>query len=165
MEGGELRLCRQTARMQPLFDELDRLGTLPEGDTNYGSPTEPDRLRSSATILVVDDERDVVDVLEAALRAEGYRVVTACNGADAIDRATALHPDVVVTDLLMPVVDGIALAKRLRADPSTRSIRIVLSSGVAEGSVRAMFKDFDAFLQKPYGLEDLRHVVAMLLES
>ena len=119
--------------------------------------------RNAPTILVVDDEREVVTALEAALRNQGYRVSTACNGADAIDQAVVHRPEVVVTDLLMPVVDGIALAKALRLNPATASARIVLSSGVSEGSVRAMFSGYDAYLQKPYELADLRDTVAGLL--
>jgi CheY-like chemotaxis protein len=113
-------------------------------------------------VLVVDDERDVLDALEAALLAQGWRVVTAVNGADALDKAQRLRPELVVTDLLMPVIDGIGLAKALRAHPSTASTCIVLCSGVSEASVRGLFDGYDAFLRKPYELEDLRRAVAVL---
>lgn len=117
------------------------------------------------TVLVVDDERDVLAALESTLVAEGYRVATATNGADAMDKATGLRPELVLTDLLMPVIDGIGLAKALRANPVTAAIRIVLCSGVSEGSVRPLFSDYDAFLQKPYGLEELRRTLATLLAA
>ena len=139
----------------------DSAAILPAPAAARGSRTEISP--AVPTILVVDDEREVVTALESALRVQGYRVATACNGSDAIDKAIKLRPEIVVTDLLMPVVDGIALAKALRLNPVTAAIRIVLSSGVAEGSVRAMFNGYDAFLQKPYEMEDLQQTVAGLL--
>jgi len=120
-------------------------------------PSEPRPL-----VLVVDDERDVLDALEAALLSQGWRVVTAVNGGEALDKALELRPDLVVTDLLMPVIDGIGLAKSLRADARTASTCIVLCSGVSEASVRGLFDGYDAFLRKPYELEDLRRAVGVL---
>jgi len=104
----------------------------------------------------------VLDALEAALLAQGWRVVTSVNGGDALDKAMQLKPDLVVTDLLMPVIDGIGLAKSLRADARTASTCIVLCSGVSEASVRGLFDGYDAFLRKPYELEDLRRAVGVL---
>jgi two-component system OmpR family response regulator len=114
-------------------------------------------------VLLVDDERDALDTLELALAPHGYLVETAINGADAIERARQFLPDAVVTDLLMPVVDGIGLAKALRADAATAAIKIVMCSGVAEGSVRALFSQYDAFLTKPLEIEDLKETLAALL--
>jgi len=116
-------------------------------------------------VLVVDDEREAVVAIETALAARGYEVETAANGADAMEKAARLHPDVVVTDLLMPVIDGIGLAKALRANPGTATTRIVLCSGVAEGSVRALFDGYDAFLHKPYEVDDLERALAALRPS
>ena len=122
----------------------------------------PESLESRPLVLVVDDERDVLDALEAALLGQGWRVVTAVNGGEALDKALQLRPDLVLTDLLMPVIDGIGLAKSLRADPRTASTCIVLCSGVSEASVRGLFDGYDAFLHKPYDVEDLRRAVGVL---
>jgi len=122
----------------------------------------PGPSESRPLVLVVDDERDVLDALEAALLGQGWRVVTAVNGGEALDKALQLRPELVVTDLLMPVIDGIGLAKSLRADPRTASTCIVLCSGVSEASVRGLFDGYDAFLRKPYELEDLRRAVGVL---
>jgi CheY-like chemotaxis protein len=116
-------------------------------------------------VLIVDDERDVRITLEVALLAEGYRVASAANGAEAIDKATGLRPAVVLTDLLMPVIDGIGLAKALRANAATAATRIVLCSGVAEGRVRLLFSGYDAFLHKPYGMEELLRTLAAVLAA
>jgi len=117
----------------------------------------------SRTVLLVDDEREMIGPLERALGMLGYLVTTAVNGADAAEKALTLRPRAVVTDLLMPVLDGIGLAKALRANPATADAKIVLCSGVAEGSVRRLFSDYDAFLPKPFELEDLCAMLSALL--
>ena len=154
-------LRRHTPFMPPSFVESDTLwvATVSDPGSDLEAPA------GSPTVLVVDDEHDVVSDLAMTLRDLGYEVTTACNGADAIDRALTLRPALVITDVLMPVVDGIALAKALRENPATADARIVLSSGVAEASVRALFKEYDAFLQKPYELDDLRMTAAALLSG
>ena len=145
--------------MSSSFGESDALWVATVSDP--GSDLEP---RSTGpVVLVVDDEREVVSDLALALCASGYDVSTACNGADAIEKALALCPALIITDVVMPVIDGIALAKALRENPRTAGIRIVLSSGVPEGSIRALFKGYDAYLQKPYELDQLRQTAAALL--
>lgn len=132
----------------------------PEPITAYSGAADT---RGAPMVLLVDDERDTLDALEAALVSLGYRVTTAVNGADAIEKTARDLPDAVITDLLMPVIDGIALAKALRSNPATAAMKIVMCSGVSEGSVRAIFNRYDAFLQKPYDLADLHHILAVLL--
>jgi CheY-like chemotaxis protein len=145
--------------MPPPLVESDALwiATVSEPGADLGAPN------AIPMVLIVDDDRDVLSDLAMALRDCGYEVSTACNGADAIDKAIALRPALVITDVLMPILDGIALAKALRLNAATAAIRIVLSSGVPEGSIRALFDDYDAFLEKPYDLEDLRQTAAALL--
>lgn len=145
--------------MSPSFGESDALWVATVSDPS--SDLHP--LPNGHIVLVVDDEREVVSDLALALCASGYDVSTACNGADAIEKALELRPALIITDVLMPVVDGIALAKTLRENPLTAGIRIVLSSGVPEGSIRALFKGYDAYLQKPYELDQLRKTAAALL--
>ena len=116
-------------------------------------------------VLLVDDERDALVALEDVLVALGYRVTTAVNGADALEKAALVRPDIVVTDLLMPVVDGIALAKALRSNPLTAETRIVMCSGVEEGRVRPLFNRYDAFLHKPYEIAELRAALDTLLRA
>ena len=147
--------------MPPSFVESDTLWVATVSD-----PTDDLKTPSGAPmVLIVDDEHDIVSDLAMAMRDLGYEVETACNGADAIDLAKAVRPALVITDVLMPVVDGIALAKALRQNPATAEARIVLSSGVAEAHVRTLFKDYDAFLQKPYEMDDLRMTAAALLSG
>ena len=119
--------------------------------------------RATRTVLLVDDEREALEALAAALVSFGYRVTTAVNGADAIDKAVVMRPQAVVTDLLMPVIDGIGLAKALRSNPATADTKIVMCSGLAERSVQALFNRYDAFLHKPFELDLLRRTLAVLL--
>ena len=111
------------------------------------------------TVLVADDDQEMLDAIAGVLLAQGCRVITAVDGHDALEKALQVRPDLVITDLLMPLIDGIGLAKALRADALTASARIVLCSGVSENSVRPLFSAYDGFLQKPYELDDLHQVL------
>jgi CheY-like chemotaxis protein len=115
----------------------------------------------SPTILVVDDEVPIVLLLSELLHAEGYRVVTAHNGEDALALARARPPDLVVADVMMPRLDGIELCRRLHADPRTRHVPVILMSAVA--TPRLQLANAVAFVAKPFDLDDLlarvkRHV-------
>jgi CheY-like chemotaxis protein len=136
-----------------------------EVQNGNGSPalSEPQTGDARLTVLVVDDDREALEALEGVLTAQGHRVITAVDGHDALEKAPRLRPDLVITDLLMPVLDGIGLAKALRADPITATTRIVLCSGVSEGSVRPLFSSYDAFLQKPFELDELARAVGGLV--
>jgi DNA-binding response OmpR family regulator len=76
--------------------------------------------------LVVDDEPDLVELVSFNLRAEGYDVVTAANGLEALDRARAVLPDLIVLDLMMPELDGLSVCEILRRLPSTAPIPVIM---------------------------------------
>jgi CheY-like chemotaxis protein len=103
------------------------------------------------TILVVDDESNMRFVLRMILEDGGYEVVEAAHGAAALERAKESQPDLVVTDLMMPVMTGRELIERLRADPQTAEIPIVAIS--ANSSVT--LDDVDALLGKPFDPDEL----------
>ena len=79
-------------------------------------------------ILVVDDEVYIVHILDFSLGMEGYEVVTALDGEQAIEKANAEHPDLIVLDIMMPKLDGYETCKRLKADDATRNIPVILLS-------------------------------------
>jgi len=98
-----------------------------------------------ATILIVDDEPDVRFLLKMVFEAAGHRILQAHHGAVALEQLEEARPDLVVTDLMMPVLDGPALIQRLRSDPDTAAIPIlVLSShnGLVPGADAALAKPF-----------------------
>ncbi len=98
-----------------------------------------------ATILVVDDEPDVCFLLKLVFEAAGHRIIQADHGAVALERLEEYRPDLIVTDVVMPIVDGPELIARLRSDPATAEIPIlVLSShsGLVPGADAALAKPF-----------------------
>ena len=79
-------------------------------------------------ILVVDDEIYIVHILDFSLGMEGYEVITALDGEQAIEKAHAEKPDLIVLDIMMPKLDGYETCKALKGDPTTRDIPVILLS-------------------------------------
>jgi two-component system, OmpR family, alkaline phosphatase synthesis response regulator PhoP len=79
-------------------------------------------------ILVVDDEIYIVHILDFSLGMEGYEVLTALDGEQALERARAEHPDLIVLDIMMPKLDGYETCKLLKAGPETKDIPVILLS-------------------------------------
>ncbi len=77
-------------------------------------------------ILVVDDEVNITQILEFSIGAEGYEVVTAANGEEAIDKARREQPDLIILDVMMPKIDGYEACRILKANPLTKGIPVVL---------------------------------------
>jgi CheY-like chemotaxis protein len=101
-------------------------------------------------VLLVDDDTANLEVLSDLLRSEGYTVVCARNGAEAMACLHNAQPDVVMLDYVMPTMDGATMAQKLKDDVATRDIAIVMTSGLPEDMVRPRCSSYDAFLQKPY---------------
>jgi len=115
-----------------------------------------------STILVVDDETQILRALRRALRARDYEVVTACDGEDALIEAERSTPDLVVLDLNLPGIDGMEVCRRLRS--WTQVPILVLSVREDEaGKVRALDLGADDYLTKPFGVEELLARVRALL--
>ncbi len=77
-------------------------------------------------ILVVDDEVNITQILEFSIGAEGYEVITASNGEEAIDMARREQPDLIILDIMMPKIDGYEACRILKANPLTKGIPVVL---------------------------------------
>jgi class 3 adenylate cyclase/CheY-like chemotaxis protein len=107
-------------------------------------------------ILVVDDLEPNVRLLEAILGAQGYEVVTAASGEAALARVAEGAPDLVLLDLQMPGIDGYEVCRRLRADPATSFLPIVMvTSSEGEDRVAAIEAGADDFIQKPFNQQEL----------
>ncbi len=100
-------------------------------------------------ILVVDDDPAIVDVLSELLADEGFTVHTARDGQQALARALEFPPDLILTDLMMPLVDGRALLISLREHPQTAHVPVLLMSAAGQ---RRDADGFDAFIAKPFNI-------------
>jgi CheY-like chemotaxis protein len=108
------------------------------------------------TVLVVDDEPLIAMALEAALEDAGYAVATAANGRQGLERlAGAPRPDVVLLDMMMPVMGGAAMRAAMTADPELRAIPVVVLSSLPEEAVRARVDGVAAVLRKPCTAEQV----------
>ncbi|HKD66200.1 MAG TPA: response regulator [Candidatus Binataceae bacterium] len=117
------------------------------------------------TILIVDDELGVLEVLEYILKDLGYSVVSALNGRDALERVKENKPDLMMVDFMMPVMDGTALLQALRSDPDHCAIPVILTSALPEQTVREKASGYNVFLRKPYKSEKLLEAIKSLLGS
>lgn len=115
------------------------------------------------TVLVVDDEFDIVEVLISVLGDEGYRVITAADGRQGLDRLAETPADLVLLDYMMPRMDGPAMARAMRDNPAYRHIPIVLMSAVGESSARGSFTAYAAFLRKPFRIRTVLDLIARLI--
>jgi CheY-like chemotaxis protein len=119
-------------------------------------------------ILVVEDIPNVLELLEVTLRFKGYPVITAHNGQEALDEIAKTRPALVITDILMPKIDGYALAHRLRSNPKTRQIPIVFLSATyvtPEDKAFALSLGATRFLEKPVDTEEFLLTVAEILTA
>ncbi len=119
-------------------------------------------------ILVVEDVPHILELLEVTLRFKGYPVATARNGQEALDFIAKEHPAMVITDILMPKLDGFALVHRLRSNPKTSGIPIVFLSATyvtPEDKNFALSLGAVRFLEKPVDTEEFLLTVAEVLTA
>ena len=117
-----------------------------------------------ATILVVDDEPLIAMALEAALEDAGYQVATAANGRQGLERlAEAPRPDLVLLDMMMPVMSGPAMLAAMAADAELDGVPVIVLSSLPEEAVRARAQGVAAILRKPYTAAAVLEAVTRVL--
>lgn len=114
---------------------------------------------SDNTILVVDDDSAILDMIAELLGYEGYRVITSSSGGDALAHAKNNPPALILLDLMMPQMSGWQVISALRSTPQTRSIPIVLLSARRDLPAAAMDLGVQHFLEKPFDLDELLGLV------
>jgi CheY-like chemotaxis protein len=126
----------------------------------------PDMNTSTAPILIVEDNPHVRELLEVTLRFKGYPVASVTNGVDALEWVAKEMPALLITDILMPKMDGFSLAHRLRKDPNTANIPIIFISATYlthEDKAFALSLGAARFIEKPIDPADLLLTVAEIL--
>ena len=113
------------------------------------------------TVLVVDDEQDILDLVRFRLEHDGYRVITASDGEAGLTLARTERPDLCVLDVMMPKLSGLEVLARLRDDPSTAAMRVILLT--ARGQDADVDRGFELgahdYVTKPFSPKELRRRV------
>ena len=118
-------------------------------------------------ILVVDDEKHIVRLVQANLDRAGYTVVTANDGKEALEKVAEENPDLVVLDVMMPYMDGFEVLQNLRRNPGTRDIPVIMLTAKAQDA--DVFKGWqsgvDCYLTKPFNPMELLSFVKRIFDS
>lgn len=115
------------------------------------------------SVLIVDDEFGLADITADLLREAGYDVTLAINGKLGLASLATRHADIVLTDLMMPVMDGPEMIRRMRADPKLARIPAILMTALPEAVAGGDAAQPDAVLVKPFSLAELLAVIHRLL--
>ncbi len=118
-------------------------------------------------VLVVDDSEAVVKTLQTYLEIEGYEVVIANSGAEGFKLAKSEKPDLIITDFVMPNINGYHFAKMLKADPDTKDIPVILISSKGD-KIGEKFKELTgiiAYLTKPFTTKELRQLLKKIFKE
>ena len=119
------------------------------------------------TVLAVDDEKSIVRLVQINLQRAGYNVVTASDGKQALDMIEAEPPDMVISDVMMPFMDGFELLKRLKQNPVTRELPIIMLTAKAMDSdvYEGWRAGADFYLTKPFNPQELLMWVRRIFEG
>ena len=125
----------------------------------------PQKNETGQTVLVVDDMSDNLILISLSLQDLGYRVVTATNGADALNVAKLAHPDLILMDIAMPQLDGLEATRRIRDTEGFEHLPIIaLTAFDTDGFRQAAFDaGFNGYLTKPIDFDRLRNLITKLL--
>lgn len=119
-------------------------------------------------ILIVDDELKVIKAIDKLLVTYGYEVISACNGCEGLQKAKEYKPDLILLDILMPEMDGSAMAVALREDPDTKGIPIIFLTCLATGIETETIKNgvkANIFVAKPFVPEELLAIINKSLKQ
>jgi len=117
-------------------------------------------------VLIADDEEDVKALVSMYLQSEGYRVLTAFDGLDAISIAERESPDIILLDVMMPVMSGFEVAQQLKANPVTKDIPIIMLSAAsqADSIKRGIESGARDYIVKPFEPSKLEAMIRNILE-
>jgi two-component system response regulator VicR len=116
-------------------------------------------------VLIAEDEISAAKMLGEVLELEGFTVTLAPNGKRALEMIDEVQPELIITDYMMPVMNGIEMAKAVRAMPAFANVPILVTSGVPEKSLMAESSAFTAFLRKPFSIDVLLEVIGKIVSN
>jgi two-component system response regulator MprA len=148
---GDLNSARPAETSSKLSAKPDFLMVMSSGGLAVAAPFP----RGAAGVLVVDDDPDVRDSLVRALRYAGYGVTAAADGAEALALLSRSPADLIVLDVLMPMVDGLETCRRLRVRGDATPILVLTARGTVEDRVNGLAAGADDYLVKPFALAEL----------
>ncbi len=114
-------------------------------------------------LLVVDDEREIRDLLKKFLLAEGYEVIVASNGEEAVELAKRENPQIILLDIEMPGIDGIETCKRLKEEEKTRLIPVIMVTAFGNRDIEAYLEGAADVVNKPLEMVELAFRVKSML--
>lgn len=122
--------------------------------------------RERPLVLVADDNEDIRDLLATRLSTRGFEVTTASDGQEALELALTVHPDIALLDWVMPIIQGHELCVKLKADPRTADIPVVMLTARGEEEDRLLGLDLgaDAYLVKPFDIDELVGTLKKLID-
>ena len=109
------------------------------------------------TILAVDDDIDILELVEVSLTADGFNVITASDGRSALESARDNAPDLILLDLMMPEMDGFEVIEKLKSDAATRTIPVIMLTAKAQTheKIQGLRSGADDYITKPFQLDEL----------
>lgn len=123
-------------------------------------------MTSKKNVIVVDDNMDLITIVKTVLEAKGYNVVSACSGEELFSRLEETKPDVILLDIMMPEMDGLAVLKRLRGSPGTSPIPVILiTAKIQYSDIMAGYKQgADYYITKPFTGSQLLNGINLVLK-
>jgi|SRR5580704_4759818 CheY-like chemotaxis protein len=116
------------------------------------------------TVLIVDDEFGILEVLESILSDAGFKVTTAVNGQDALVHLQDNVPDLVIVDYMMPLLNGAGVIEAMRANGRLSAVPVILISALPERTISERCVGYQAFVRKPFKSERLMEEISRLLD-
>ncbi len=119
-----------------------------------------------AKILVVDDESGIVSTLKMSLESDGFKVIVAYTGDEAIRKARREAPDLILLDIMLPDVTGYEICNKIKKDPLTKSIPIIMLTGMGEaGRTAGLELGADDYITKPFDINELKGKIRKALRT
>ena len=119
-------------------------------------------IKGMPKVLVVDDEQDILELIRHSLAKEGFEVHVAANGAQALEQARKVKPEIIIMDVMMPVMDGMEACRQLKDNPETKNIPVIfLTARSEEFAELAGFEAAADQLARSHGFKDVSHSIEL----